>query len=64
MLGLTIYLIFEESAKLFAPDLDFEVPFWNYGLMYEPLKVLPFGLGDQFMESLGYEVEDKDDDDE
>ena len=64
MLGLTIFLIFEESIKLFAPELEIEVPYWNYGLFYEPLKVLPFGLGDQLMEGLGYEVENDDDDEE
>lgn len=64
MLGLTIFLIFEESIKLFVPELEIEVPHWNYGLFYEPLKVLPFGLGDQLMEGLGYEVENDDDDEE
>ena len=64
MLGLTIYLVFETAATTFAPDLEIQAPYWNYGLFYEPLKVLPFGLGDLLMETLGYEVEGEDEEDE
>lgn len=58
MVGLTSFLIIEGAVDLFVPDLDNLSPYWNYGLFYDPLAVIPFGYGEQLMESLGYEMND------
>jgi len=64
MVGLTSYLIIEGVVDTFVPDLDIQAPYWNYGLFYEPLAVIPFGYGDQLMESLGYEMKEDDEEGE
>lgn len=37
MVGLTSYLVVDESVNTFVPDVDIQAPYWNYGLFYKPL---------------------------